>query len=143
MFAPAAALLASGETVLGELGPEVDGDELTPLLLPLTESDGTSIVGEAWWVDAFGNVQTNIAPEEAESAGLVLGEVMTVKIGTTLHSLTWASTYSDVEEGEGLIHVDSAGLLAIAVRGGRAEESFGLREGMSVTLSGRGSAKPG
>ena len=143
IFAPAAALLASGEASLGDLGPEVPGDQLVPLLLPLTETDGNMVVGEAWWVDAFGNVQTNIAPSDASLVGLSPGDMVTVKIGAGLHSLMWGTAYSDVEEGEALVHVDSAGMLAIAVRGGRADESFALTEGTAVTLSGRGSAKAG
>ena len=140
IFAPAAALLASGEASLGDLGPQVPGDELVPLLLPLTETDGNMVVGEAWWVDVFGNVQTNIAPDDAALVGLSPGDPLTVKIGSSLHALKWGITYSDVEEGEALVHVDSAGMLAIAVRGGRADESFALGEGTAVTLSGRGSA---
>lgn len=143
VFAPAAALLASGDAALGDLGPSVAGEEVTPLLLPLTETDGSTVVGEAWWVDGFGNVQTNISPEDAALAGIDQGDVVTVKIGSALHSLSWATAYSDVEDGEGLLHIDSAGLLAIAVRGGRADEAFGIRDGMAVTLSGRGSATAG
>jgi S-adenosylmethionine hydrolase len=43
--------------------------------------------------------------------------------------------YGDVAEGEALIHVDSVGLLAFAVRGGRADETFKLAEGVSVSLT--------
>lgn len=137
VFAPAAGLLASGEAVLDELGPAVSGDEVTPLLLPLTDTEGSTISGEAWWVDQFGNVQTNISPEELSALGVDQDDVVTVTIGSTIHSLRWVTSYSDVEEGEALLHVDSAGLMAIAVRAGRADEALNVAEGISVRMAGK------
>lgn len=143
VFAPAAALLASGEATIDELGPELGGDEIVPLLLPLTEVDGSVITGEAWWVDNFGNVQTNVAPEDLALLGMDPGDTVTVKVGSTLHSVPWVTSYGDVGEGEVLLHVDSVGLLAIAIRGGRADEEMNLSEGVSVSLAGRKSATTG
>ena len=135
IFAPAAGLLASGEATLDDLGPELSGDEVTPLLLPLTESTETTISGAVWWIDRFGNAQTNIAPEELSLIGLSPGEVLTVRVGASLHNLKWVTAYGEVDDGESLIHVDSAGLMAIAVRGGRAAEDLNIYEGVSVTLA--------
>lgn len=141
VFAPAAGLLASGEAALDELGPVMASDAVTPLLLPLTESEGGTVSGEAWWVDQFGNVQTNISPEELAALGLSQGDVVVVTVGSTIHNLRWASAYSDVAEGEPLLHVDSVGLMAMAVRSGRAEEDLNLAEGISVRMAGRTAAK--
>jgi S-adenosylmethionine hydrolase len=69
-FAPAAALLASGDAGLDDLGPEIDPGSLTPLLLPLPEREGGVVRGEAWWVDTFGNVQTNVSAEDLTEIGL-------------------------------------------------------------------------
>ena len=44
-----------------------------------------------------------------------------MKIGSTLHSLTWGVSYGAVDEGEAIVHVDSSGLLAIAINGGNAQ----------------------
>ncbi len=137
VFAPAAALLAAGEAALEDLGPVIAGDQVVPLLLPLTETKGAVVSGEAWWVDMFGNVQTNVGPDELSSVGVAPGEVVTVKVGATLHSVPWVTSYGDVGEGEPLLHVDSVGLIAIAVRGGSASEDLGLMEGMAVSLAGR------
>lgn len=141
VFAPAAGLLASGEAALDDLGPVMAGDEVTPLLLPLAESKGSTISGEAWWVDRFGNVQTNISPEDLSELGLSAGEAVTVAIGQTLHTLRWVTSYSDVDEREPLLHVDSAGLMAIAVRSGRADEDLNLAEGVPVRLAARTESK--
>ncbi len=143
VFAPAAALIASGEAAIDELGAQVPGEEIVPLLLPLTETEGGVITGEAWWVDQFGNVQTNIAPEDMEAIGASAGETITVKVGATTHSVPWVNAYGDVGEGETLIHVDSVGLLALAVRGGRADEELNLAEGLAVSLAASRSATTG
>jgi hypothetical protein len=137
IFAPAAALLASGEATLDDLGPVVSGDEVTPLLLPLTQVDDGRVIGEAWWVDRYGNAQTNISPDDLMAIGLEPGQVVTTRVGAAVHNIPWVRAYSEVAEGEGLIHVDSAGLMAIAVRSGRADETFNLFEGVAVTLAGR------
>lgn len=139
VFAPAAALLASGEASIRELGRELSPEQVQPLLLPLPETEGNTVVGEAWWVDRFGNVQTNIGPDDLGAVGLAPGSMLTVRLGATLHSIPWASSYSDVEPGEALIHVDSAGLIAIAVREGSADQTLNLASGVSVILAGTGS----
>lgn len=143
VFGPAAGLLASGEAALEDLGPVLPGDDVTPLLLPLTETEDGTVSGEAWWVDHFGNVQTNISPEELGQIGLEIGDQVTVTVGAAIHTLTWATSYAEVAEREPLLHVDSAGLMAIAVRDGRAADELNLGEGVAVSLAGRRSPKAG
>jgi len=140
VFAPAAALLASGDTALGDLGPSVNGDEVTPMLLPLSDISGAIVSGEAWWVDGYGNVQTNISPEDLGEVGMSHGESVTVTVGSTLHTVKWVASFSDVAEGEALLYVDSAGLMALAVRGGDATAAFNVAEGVAVSLTGSRSA---
>lgn len=135
VFAPAAALLASGEATLDQLGPEVGGDDLTPLLLPLTETKDGVVSGKCWWVDRFGNVETNVGPDDLVEVGAAPGADVRVQIGATTHQISWANSFSDVAEGEALIHVDSAGLVALAVNGGSAAEKFRLHDGVAVTFS--------
>lgn len=143
VFAPAAAVLASGEAGLEELGPVLDPGSVQPLLLPLPETQNGMVTGEAWWIDGFGNVQTNIGPDDLAGIGLAPGAMVTMKVGATLHTLPWAESYSDVGAGEPLLHADSSGLMAIAVREGQADEELNLGVGVSVTLAGRGSSGAG
>ena len=133
-FAPAAALLASGGAEPGELGPEVDPRTLTPLLLPLSEVSEGRVDGLAWWVDGYGNVQTNISPEDMAAAGMSPGGRLSVQVGPMKHRILWAEAYADEAPGRPLLHVDSAGLMALAVRGGRADEHFTLAAGTSVSI---------
>jgi S-adenosylmethionine hydrolase len=136
VFAPAAALLASGEAALDELGPELGSDAVSPLLLPLPETENGTVTGEAWWIDTYGNVQTNISPADLAAVGLRPGTVATVKIGLRVLQIPWVVAYGEVGEGDPLLHVDSSGLIALAVRSGRAEVEMGLSEGTSVSVVG-------
>jgi S-adenosyl-L-methionine hydrolase (adenosine-forming) len=143
VFAPAAALLATGDAGVDDLGPEVDGAEIVPLLLPLTETEGGVVSGEAWWVDTYGNVQTNVSPDELAAVGLSPGQTITVRVGSTEYPVLWVNSYGDVGNGETLIHADSVGLVAIAVRGGRADEELNLSPGMAVSLTGNTESRAG
>ena len=134
-FAPAAAVLASGEAAPFELGPEVDPHTLTPILLPLSEVSEGQVAGEAWWVDTYGNVQTNISPEDLEEAGMSPGRRLVVRVGLMHYRVPWARAYADVQHGRPLLHIDSAGLMALAVRQGRADEHFTLGAGTSVVIT--------
>jgi S-adenosylmethionine hydrolase len=134
VFAPAAALLASGEATLDDLGPAVDPASVMPLMLPLPKVELSSVIGEAWWVDVYGNVETNIGPDDLMVIGARPGEPIVVRIGATEHEGRWVETFGDVGDGELAVHVDSAGLIALATRGGRADEELNAAAGMAVSL---------
>jgi len=134
VFAPAAAVLAAGQASLSDLGPQLANDSLTPLLLPLVEPEGEGLRGEVWWLDQFGNCQTNVSAEDLAGLGLAPGADLILQIGASEHELPWLSAYGDVEPGHPLLHIDSYGLLAIAVREGSAAERLNLTEGHQVVL---------
>lgn len=133
VFAPAAAVLASGEAALGDLGPDLDPASVTPLLLPLVEHGDAGVSGEVFWIDVFGNAQTNVSAEDLRLAGLSPGSRVAVRVGAAVHEMAWEAAYGD--DASGLIHIDSYGMIAIAVPGGRADERFQLFEGVSVGFS--------
>ena len=62
------------------------------------------------------------------------GSEVVVKVGNRDHALPWVVAYGEVEPGSPLVHVDSYGLIALAVREGRADDWFGLEEGTAVTF---------
>lgn len=134
VFAPAAALLSSSEASLSDLGPAVDPGEVQPLMLPLPRVEPPVVVGEAWWVDVYGNVETNVGPEDLELLGATLHCELEVRVGASYHRARWVSTFGAADENAVLVHVDSAGLIALAVRDGRADEELGLTSGMAVTF---------
>jgi len=134
VFAPAAAMLSSGEAALADLGPEVDPGGVQPLMLPLPRVEPPLVTGEAWWVDVYGNVETNVGPEDLELIGAALDGELEVRVGASWHRARWASAFGAVKEDEVLVHIDSAGLIALAVRNGRADEELNLASGMAVTF---------
>jgi S-adenosylmethionine hydrolase len=134
VFAPSAALLASGEARLADLGPEVDPGSVVPLLLPLPKVEPPLVEGEVLWVDWFGNVQTNIGPEDLNLAGVVPGVELELRVGGTWQEASYVRSYGDADVDGLLVHVDSAGLIAIAVRNGRADEALHLAVGMAVAI---------
>jgi hypothetical protein len=134
VFGPAAALLASGEATLEDCGPDVAPGSVTPLLLPLPEVEPGAIAGMAWWIDRFGNAQTNVSPDEMTLAGISDDATVTVRVGSTEYEIPWVGTYGEVDAGDLLLHVDGSGLMALAVRGGSAADVLRLVDGQSVTF---------
>jgi len=127
VFGPAAAVLASEQATIEDLGPVVAPGTVAPMMVPLVESDGFGgVLGEVLWVDHFGNAQTNVSPADLGSLGIQPGDDVSMLIAGTDRSIAWRTAYGDVAPGDGLIHVDSYGQIAIAVRSGRADEKFGL-----------------
>lgn len=127
VFGPAAAVLASGQATIEDLGPTVDPGTVAPMMVPLVEPDGLGgVLGEVLWIDHFGNAQTNVTPSDLRSLGIEPGDAVSVQIAGTEHTISWSTAYGDVALGDGLIHVDSYGQIAVAVRGGRADERYPL-----------------
>jgi S-adenosyl-L-methionine hydrolase (adenosine-forming) len=140
VFGPAAAVLAAGEAAIEDLGPAVDPGSVAPMMIPLVEEDGFGgVLGEVLWIDHFGNAQTNVAPADLASLGIEPGDDVVMAIGGTDRSIRWCAAYGEVEPGDGLLHVDSYGQIALAVRGGRADERYSLvvRSAIGLRPSGR------
>lgn len=135
IFGPVAAVLASGQAEIGDLGPAVDPDAITPLLIPLSEPAGRgSIKGAILWIDTYGNIQVNIGPEDLNALGLSMGDDVLVSAAMHEFRIEWGESYGSVEEGEAVLHTDSHGQMALGVRGGSAEEDFDLTVGDPIVL---------
>jgi len=120
-------VLAAGQATIEELGPVVDPGTVAPMMVPLVEPDGLGgVLGEVLWIDHFGNAQTNVSPADLGSLGIQSGYDVSMLIAGIDHTIPWCTAYGDVALGDGLIHVDSYGQIAIAVRGGRADEEYPL-----------------
>lgn len=135
IFGPAAAVLASDQAEIEDLGPALDPGSIKPLLIPLAEPAGNGAVrGSVLWIDTFGNIQFNVSPEDLGALGIKEGDDVLVSFNMEEFRVVWGATYGDVEEGEAIIHIDSYGQIAIAVRGGRADEDFSFGVGDTVLL---------
>lgn len=136
VFGPAAAVLAGDQAEITDLGPVLDPDSISPLLIPLAEpGPNDSIKGAALWIDRFGNIQFNISPEDLTGIGLSPGDDVLVGVSMQNYRITWGVSYGSVEEGEAVVHVDSHGQIALAVRGGRADDDFPISVGDPVSFA--------
>jgi S-adenosylmethionine hydrolase len=134
LFGPAAAVIASGQAAFDELGPVLDTGALTPMTLPLVQHEERSVTGEVLWVDHFGNAQLNITPDDLQLVGIGRRTAAVLRVGAAEFAIDWVDAYGDVEEGEGLLHIDSYGQIAVAVRNGRAVDSYPLEANTAVTI---------
>lgn len=146
IFAPAAAYLATGVPVHA-FGPEVPQPEMLPA--PHLHIDQTAVTGQVTRIDRFGNIITSIgqmrwlAPDQLEIAprfgshadlpGSISASGVTIRLqGYTLSSIRRA--YSEVQPGDLLALIDSAGFLEIAANQGNAASILGVSPGVTVTL---------
>lgn len=125
VFAPVAAALASG-TRPTALGPE--RPDLYRIRLPAPATEAGEVRGEVVYVDHFGNLISNLSPEQFPGAPFLV-TVGDVRVGTIFR------TYADVPAGAAVALVSSFGLLEIAVRDGSAHDTLGLGIGSPIVLS--------
>jgi hypothetical protein len=126
IFAPAAALLASGAWDAARLGRRVEGEMLLRLDLQPAERNG-SIVGRILHRDRFGNLVTNV---EAVRWNIEPHAGWLCDVGS--ETVPLVRTYSDVPLGEPLAYVGSSGFIEIAVRSGSAQARFGNTPAVSL-----------
>jgi hypothetical protein len=131
VFAPAAAHLATGVEP-EEFGPRVT--DLVRLPAPRTVVDGDQLISDIIGVDRFGNLQLAASKAELTAFGVGPGDQVRVWHHRSGVTGTVGGTFADVPFGSLLVHVDSAGHVALAVNGGSAAEALGGRAG-DVTLS--------
>ncbi|VAW08624.1 hypothetical protein MNBD_ACTINO01-2564 [hydrothermal vent metagenome] len=135
VFGPAAAVLASGQAAIEDLGPVLSPGSIHPLLIPLAEPSGDGgIKATVLWIDSFGNVQFNVGPDDLVDLGMKQGDDVSVAWEMVDHRIAWRGAYGDVDENDAVLHIDSHGQMALGVRGGRADETFGIGVGDSVVI---------
>jgi S-adenosyl-L-methionine hydrolase (adenosine-forming) len=131
IFAPAAAHLATGVPA-AEFGPEVT--DLVRLPEPRTVVTAKRLTSDIIGVDRFGNLQLAATEAELAAFGLRFGDQVRVRHNRSTVDGTVGGTFGDVPFGALVVHVDSAGQVAVAVNGGSAAEALGGGSG-DVTLS--------
>ena len=130
IIAPVAAALSDGLDI-SDVGPPIDLKECVQLDIPKTQLDENGITGRVIHIDRFGNIQTTITSgnislyQPASFAGIF---IRSKKINAI------SSTYSDIQEGELLAVIDSAGHLEIAVNRGNAAKQIECKVGDPVTV---------
>lgn len=130
IFAPAAAHLSLG-LQLEKLGPVIDPAELVPAVIPFSaEKDGV-LTGDVLYVDHYGNVHTNITPEQLET----FGDEVQFACGGRETRLPLVSTFGDVKEHSPAFLIDDVGMIALIVNQGSAARDFKLANGDTFTIA--------
>jgi hypothetical protein len=131
VFAPAAAHLAGG-VAPADFGPAVP--DLVRLPKPRTVITDGQLTAEIIGVDRFGNVQLAAGPADLAASGIGPGDRVRVRhLRSTVEGMV-GGTFADVPVGSLLVHIDSAGQVAVAVNGGSAAEALNGAVG-DVTVS--------
>jgi len=133
IFAPAAAYLWGG-TPISALGPAMRLSSLVKLEVPRPVQQSRALRGEVIYVDAFGNLVSNIDRAMVENFGTRFHhKYLSVRIdgGADMRILT---AYGDAPRGVPLALFGSFGLLEVAVRDSSAAAHFAAGPGTSLSL---------
>ncbi|MEU4639931.1 SAM-dependent chlorinase/fluorinase [Micromonospora sp. NPDC023814] len=127
VFAPVAARLALGAPLSGA-GPAVDPATLVRLPAPVVRPEAAGFTAEVLTVDHFGNVQL------AAPADLLAPLPAWVRVRPDVEpgagrEAVHGRTFGDAPAGGLVVHADSAGLVAVAVNGGRAVDLLTVAPG--------------
>ncbi len=133
LLAPAAARLAAGAP-LAELGEPTDPAGLGEPDLPAPAVAEGSLAATAVIVDRFGNVELLADAADLRQAGFAPGDRISAATGDRRHPATVARAFADVAPKGMLVHVDSHGLVAVAVNGGSAAARLPAAPGDRVSL---------
>lgn len=126
VFAPVAAYLSLGVKI-DEFGKPLK--KLVSLEIPKIQFKKNKLIGEVIHVDNFGNLISNIQPENLKKG------FKTLKIKDRKISKV-SNTFSSVSQGEILVYWGSAGFLEIGVNCGNATEMLkaGIGEKVEIEL---------
>jgi len=133
IFAPAAAYLWRG-TPISALGPALRPSSIVPLELPRPVASAREVRGEVIYVDAFGNLVSNIDRQAAEQFGPRFHHKslsVRIKRGAAMRVL---DAYGDAPKGVPLAIFGSFNLLEVAIRDGNAAMHFAAGPGTPVSL---------
>lgn len=125
IFAPLAAVLASGKLLVSDTGPQcrdpVPGNLDVPVMAP------GQVQGRVVAADRFGNLLTNID-------AAMLGDWRELVVLVNGLEVDFVRTYAEAEEGALVALVNAFGVVELARRNGRASGTDGLDRGALVRV---------
>jgi hypothetical protein len=136
LFAPVAAYLALG-TPPEEVGPQIPVDGLNRIDVPPARVDDDHVHAQIVQTDHFGNLQLNVERADLEGAGILLGDLMELRIGGKVWETRYCEAFAEVPEGRVAVLEDSHRHIAIAINRGSARSALEARRGDPVILARR------
>jgi hypothetical protein len=134
IFAPVAARLALGMDP-SEVGPPIPVEELAELDFPGARVDDDHVHGQVVQTDHFGNLQLNVGREDLESLGIMLGDLLELRVGGKAHDVQFCQAFAEVPVGRLAVLEDSYRRISIAVNQGSASKRLEARRGDHVILA--------
>lgn len=129
VFAPVAAWLSkSGQSAA--FGEEIS--DHVRFTLPKPKASGSEVKGVVLRVDNFGNLVTNLTPEDVPQLTAADGKFK-IRVGTGEVSKL-VQTFSQGTSGEPIGVIGSSGFLEISVNRGNASRTLGAQRGAEVTV---------
>lgn len=129
IFAPSAALFASGRLAVKDAGPALDPDALVRLDIPEVRVTGDVITGPVVSIDRFGNCLTLIRPAHIP-AGRRIDSVECGEFRATRLS----RTYAEESPGSPVALIGSFGTLELAAREANAARRWSIERGDIVAV---------
>jgi S-adenosyl-L-methionine hydrolase (adenosine-forming) len=126
VFAPAVAYLDKG------IKPSDFGPETTEAIMPKfanIERRNSSLIGEVWHVDDFGNIITNISQKD-----LPQNRVVKIKLPGVPENIPFGKTYAQAKPNESLALLGSHDFLEIALNKGNASKKFHVKVGDRIEV---------
>lgn len=130
IYAPAAAHLCNGVD-LSEFGEELDVATLRPGLIPFSDEKDGVLEADVLNVDRYGNVQTNVTPEQMSS----FGDVVMVAVGSKRFRARSVNAFAELADNETGVMVDGAGLVSIVLNKASASERHGLHVEATMSIT--------
>jgi S-adenosyl-L-methionine hydrolase (adenosine-forming) len=129
VFAPVAAWL-SKVWQTSSFGEEVH--DFVRFSLPKPKITGNTVKGVVLRVDAFGNVLTNLTPEDVPQL-VAPGAAFKLRVGNGEIS-KYVQTFAQGAPQEAIVLTGSSGFIEIAVNHGNAAKKLGAQRGAEVTM---------
>lgn len=133
VFSPCAAHLSKG-VAIDEVGEEVDPASLIEVQFPGARIEPGYVHCKVIGVDRFGNIQLSARPADLSEAGIPSGDVIHVRAGGHGYDVPVRDTFAQVQEGEGVVVVDSSGYLTLAKNRRHAADELGIQVGEHIVL---------
>ena len=131
VFAPAAALIASGAVDLEDLGRPVSLERLRKASIDHVEHVNGYYRVNVVYIDKFGNVALSAKPQMVP---LRKWSVVGVKTHAGMFYARVVNTFSEAPGSDLIIYVNSFGYLELAVNRGNAAHKIGAEIDMKITL---------
>jgi S-adenosyl-L-methionine hydrolase (adenosine-forming) len=129
VFCPVAAWLSkNGQT--SSFGEEIH--DFVRFTLPKPKAEGNAVKGVVLRVDNFGNLQTNLSPEDVPQLAAPDGKFK-IRVGSAEIQKV-LSTFADGAPNEAFGIIGSNGYLEISVNRGNAARALGAQRGAEVTV---------